>query len=163
VVAQILAPHGIRGEIKCRVVTDFPEQRFKRGNRVLVDGVAYTIQNRRIQGNVVLLRLHDVSDRAQAEALRGKEVLIRREDAVHLKEGQFFWHEVIGLSVQDATSHEVLGQVTDILETGANDVYVVKPPSGKEILIPAIKDVVLEIDPSQGRMIVQPLPGMLPP
>jgi 16S rRNA processing protein RimM len=108
----------------------------------------------------ILLKLAQVTDRDVAETLRGKEVTIRKEDAVALPAGQFFWHQVIGLSVVDVTTQQTLGRVVDILETGANDVYVVRPPQGKEILVPAIKDVVKEIDPEQGRMLIEPLPGM---
>jgi 16S rRNA processing protein RimM len=160
VVAQVLSAHGIRGELKCRVVTDFPEQRFKRGNTVLLDGVPHSIASARMQPPHILIRLNGVADRDAAQALRGKELTIRKEDAVALPDGQFFWNEVIGLSVVNATTAEVLGEVVDILETGANDVYVVRPARGREILIPAIKDVVKEIDPKQGRMVVEPLPGM---
>jgi 16S rRNA processing protein RimM len=109
-----------------------------------------------------LLRLAEVSDRDAAETLRGKDVLIRQEDAVKLPRGEFYWHEVIGLSVLDATTQQVLGTVVDILETGANDVYVVRSPLGKEILVPAIKDVVKSIDPTSGVMVIEPLAGMLP-
>jgi 16S rRNA processing protein RimM len=158
----VLAPHGIRGELKCRIVTDFPKQRFKRGNALLLGGAVHTVQSARIQGNIVLLKFADIIDRETAGTFRGTEVLIRTEDAVKLPKGEFYWHEVIGLSVLDATTQQVLGSVTDIIETGANDVYVVKPPIGKEILIPAIKDVVKSIEPSEGRMLIEPLPGMLP-
>ena len=160
-VAQVLAPHGIRGELKCRVVTDFPKQRFRRGNTVLIDRQAHVIQGARVQGGTVLLKLEDVADRDAAEALRNKEVQIRPEDAVTLPKGQFYWHQVIGLQVEDVTSHEILGNVTDIIETGANDVYVVRGERG-EILVPAIKEVVKQIDPAVGRMLIEPLPGMLP-
>ena len=80
---------------------------------------------------------------------------------MNLPKGQFFWHQVIGLRVEDAATHELLGEVVDIIETGANDVYLVRGQRG-EILVPAIKDVVKQIDPSAGRMLIQPLPGMLP-
>jgi 16S rRNA processing protein RimM len=163
VVAQVLAPHGIRGELKCRIVTDFAEKRFKRGNTLLIDNVAHTIRSARIQGQTVLLKLADIPDRTAAETFRGKEVTIRGEDAVKLPEGQFYWHQVIGLTVIDSTTQQTLGTVRDIIETGANDVYVVRPPLGKEVLVPAIKDVILSIDPSEGRILIQPLPGMLPP
>jgi 16S rRNA processing protein RimM len=161
VVAQILAPHGIRGELKCRIVTDFPRQRFKRGNTLLIDAAPHTVQIARIQGNTVLLKLVDVSDRDAAEVLRGKDVLIPREDAVKLPKGEYFWHQVIGLTVIDTSTDQVLGRVSEILETGANDVYIVKTPLGKEILVPAIKDVVQSIEPEQGRMLIVPLPGMI--
>jgi 16S rRNA processing protein RimM len=110
----------------------------------------------------VLLRLADIADRTSADKFRGKDVLIHAEDAVRLPKGQYYWHEVIGLDVVDAATQTSLGRVSDILETGANDVYVVKTPGGQEILIPAIKDVVKDIDPSLGRILVEPLTGMLP-
>jgi 16S rRNA processing protein RimM len=111
----------------------------------------------------VLLRLKEVLDRNEAEKLRGKDITIRREDAVALPAGQYYWHQVLGLTVIDASSDTVLGKVTDIVETGANDVYVVRPEHGREILVPAIKDVVLSIEPGEGRMLIQPLPGMIQP
>jgi 16S rRNA processing protein RimM len=128
---------------------------------VLIDGAPHSIQNARVQGQTVLLKLVDIVDRDAAALLRGKDVLIRSEDAVKLPEGEFYWHQVIGLAVVDVTTHTTLGTVQDILETGANDVYVVKTPLGKEVLIPAIKDVVKTIDPSAGHMLIEPLPGMI--
>ncbi len=157
----MLAAHGIRGELKCRVVTDFPARRFKRGNTVLIRGEPHTIQAARVQGATVLLKLADIADRDVAAALRGADVEVPAEQAVSLPKGQFFWHQVIGLRVEDAATHELLGEVTDIIETGANDVYIVRGQKG-EILVPAIKDVVKQIDPATGRMLIQPMPGMLP-
>jgi len=161
VVAHVLAAHGIRGELKCRVVTDFPTRRFKRGNAVVITGQSHVIQAARIQAATVLLKLEDINDRDTAAALRGAEVEVPTQEAVSLPKGQFYWHQVIGLRVEDATSHELLGEVTDIIETGANDVYIVRGQRG-EILVPAIKDVIKQIDPESGRMLIQPLPGMLP-
>ena len=75
--------------------------------------------------------------------------------------GEFFWHEVIGLEVINVTTNESIGTVSDILETGANDVYIIRGNKG-EILVPAIKDVVKLIDPAAGRMLIEPLPGLIP-
>jgi 16S rRNA processing protein RimM len=161
IVAQVLGAHGIRGELKCRVVTDFPARRFRRGRSLVIDGADHVIQAARVQGMTVLLKLEGVDDRDAAEEFGGKEVQIRAEDAVVLPRGQYFWHQVIGLRVEDAVTHESLGEVTDIIETGANDVYVIRGGRG-EILVPAIKDVVKKIDPAAGVMLVQPLPGLLP-
>jgi 16S rRNA processing protein RimM len=163
VVAQVLTAHGIRGELKCRVITDFPKQRFRRGARLLLgpERRAVTVRGARIQGNTVLLHLEEITDRTEAETLRNTEVSIKKEDAGRPPKGEFFWHEVIGLSVIDTTTDEHLGTVKDILETGANDVYVVQGKHG-EILVPAIKDVVKLIDPPAGRMLIQPLPGLIP-
>jgi 16S rRNA processing protein RimM len=162
VVAQVLAPHGIRGEVKCRIVTDFPNKRFKRGSTLFVDGVSCTLQAARVQGQTALLKFEGIADRDAAERLRGKAVQIKLDDAVALPKGQFYWHQVIGLQVQDAMTGDSLGTITDILETGANDVYVATTNTGGEFLIPAIKDVVKDIDPAQGRVLIAPLPGMLP-
>src|SRR5258708_7972532 len=104
VVAQVLGAHGIRGELKCRIVTDFPSRRFKRGNTVLISGEPHKIQGARVQGGTVLLKLEDVSDRDLAAALRGAEIEVPTEQAVSLPKGQFYWHQVIGLRVEDATS-----------------------------------------------------------
>jgi 16S rRNA processing protein RimM len=128
---------------------------------VLLDGAPHAVQSARIQGQVVLLKLTDITDRDAAAILRGKDVLISTDDAVKLPAGEFYWHQVIGLSVVDQTTNTTLGTVHDILETGANDVYVVKTPLGKEVLIPAIKDVVKSIDLETGRMLIEPLPGMI--
>jgi 16S rRNA processing protein RimM len=142
-------------------VTDFPTRRFKRGNTVVISGAPRIIQAARIQGATVLLKLENIDDRDAAAILRGAEVEVPTQEAVNLPRGQFYWHQVIGLRVEDATSHEPLGEVTDIIETGANDVYIVRGPRG-EILVPATKEVVKHIDPDAGRMLIQPLPGMLP-
>ncbi len=157
----MLSAHGIRGELKCRVVTDFPKRRFRRGTSVYIRGDAHVIEAARIQGQTVLLKLEDVADRSQAETLRGADLEVRTEDALSLPRGQFYWHQVIGLSVKHATTLEDLGTVSDIIETGANDVYVVNGPYG-EVLVPAIKDVVKRIAPDEGVMLVEPLPGLLP-
>jgi 16S rRNA processing protein RimM len=109
----------------------------------------------------VLLKLENIADRDTAAAFRGADVEVPADNDLKLPKGQFYWHQVIGLHVEDATTHEQLGEVADIIETGANDVYIVHGPRG-EILIPAIKDVLKRIDPEEGRMLVQPLPGMLP-
>ena len=96
----------------------------------------------RIQGGTVLLKFVDVADRTVAETFRGKDVLIDAAQAVKLPKGEFYWHQVIGLAVDDATTQTSLGHVSDILETGANDVYVVRTAQHGELLIPGIKDVV---------------------
>jgi 16S rRNA processing protein RimM len=163
VVAQVLGAHGIRGELKCRIVTDFPKRRFRRGAQLLLgaERTPVTVRGARMQGSTVLLQLEEISDRTEAEQFRNAELSVSPEDAVKLPKGEFYWHQVIGLTVIDGTNNETLGTVTDILETGANDVYIVRGDRG-EILVPAIKDVVKLIDPTAGRMLIEPLPGLIP-
>jgi 16S rRNA processing protein RimM len=156
----VVAAHGVRGELKIRVITDFPKQRFARNARVYIGRQQYSVGGVRMQGQFALLRLHEVTDRTTADKLRGLDVEVPTSDALPLPKGQFYWHEVIGLTVIDITSGEALGTVKDILETGANDVYVVQGKT-REILVPAIKDIVKTIDPKAGRMLIEPLPGLL--
>ena len=115
-----------------------------------------------MQGNFALLRLQEVQDRDAALALRGKDIEVPASARLPLPRGRFYWQDVIGLSVIDITNGETLGTVKDILETGANDVYVVQRADARDLLVPAIKQVVKEIDPSAGRMLIQPLPGLIP-
>lgn len=163
VIAQVLSAHGVRGELKCRVITDFPKQRFRRNAEVVLRGATRTVESARVQGDQVLLKLAGIDDRTAAETLRGAQVEVPTDAALRLPHGQFYWHQVIGLRVENATTGDYYGRVSDILETGANDVYIVRAePSGRELLIPAIQDVIKRIDPDAGRMLIEPLPGLLP-
>jgi 16S rRNA processing protein RimM len=145
--------------MKCRLVTDFPD-RFRAGAHLTLGSTIHTVEEATVRGGFVYLKFADIVDRTAAEQFRGAEVLVPTREAVRLPEGQFYWHQVIGLRVEDTRTGQTLGTVVDILETGANDVYVVRGPRG-EILIPAIKDVIKNIDPDSGRILVEPLPGML--
>lgn len=160
-VAQVVAPRGLQGELKCRLQTDFPD-RFRPG--LLVYAGSPPVQRRvvaaRVEGEAVYLTLEGVDDREAAEALRGSEVLIRRADAMPLPPGQYYWSDVVGLRVE-SPSGEPFGTVVDILQTGANDVYVVHGPRG-EILLPATREIVQEISPERGRLVADVPPGLLP-
>ena len=149
----------MRGELKCRVITDFAKQRFRKGARLFIRGQAHILSGARMQPPHVLLRFEDITDREAAAQLRGADLEVLKSEALELPEGEYFWHEVIGLRVETPAG-EALGSVSDIIETGANDVYVVHGERG-EILVPAIKDVVKAIDPPAGRMLIEPMPGML--
>jgi 16S rRNA processing protein RimM len=113
-----------------------------------------------VAGTNVFLQLDGISDRNTVEYLRGTDVLVAQADAVELPEGQFFWHQVLGLRAEDTAGHP-LGTVSTVLPTGANEVYVVRGPLG-ELLVPAIRNVVKVIAPDEGRIVIDPLPGMLP-
>jgi 16S rRNA processing protein RimM len=161
VIARVLGARGLRGELKCRIVTEFTE-RFRPRIRVFLGSAER--EHRVLAANVapphVFLKLSGVRDRTTAESLRGLEVLVAVEDAVPLPEGRFYWHEVIGLEVVDGSGN-LIGTVRDIIETGANDVYLVDGAFG-EVLVPNIEQVVRSIDVASGRMTIDPLPGMLP-
>jgi 16S rRNA processing protein RimM len=108
-----------------------------------------------------LLYLEGVEDRDQAEAQRGEEIAIPIEHARPLPEGAYYHWQILGLSVEEEGGAH-LGQIVEILETGANDVYVVRPEAGGEILLPAISSVIRRVDLGSGTMLVRLLPGILP-
>jgi 16S rRNA processing protein RimM len=149
----------VRGELKCAVLTDFP-RRFASTTRVYLgpQRQEFSVQRARLQGRFVLLKLADVDTREAAEHWRNALVVVPEHERVRLPRGHYFWEDVIGLEVH-AEDGERLGRVRDILQTGANDVYVVDTGGG-ELLVPAIKDVVQRIDPTKGEMVVRLLEGM---
>ena len=157
--AQILGPHGVVGEVMCRVLTDFPD-RFKTTREVFVgESLAMRkLERQRLIGDRVILKIEGVEDRSAAERLRGALIRVPLDQAVKLPPGTYFWHEIVGLVAQDQSGRN-LGEIVDILKTGSNDVYVVRGAQ-RELLLPAIGDVVRQIDPEQGVMIVELIPGL---
>ena len=116
------------------------------------------VERQRLHGDRVILKLAGIDDRTAAEAMRGALVRVPIEQAVELPPGSYFWHEIVGLRVQD-TRGRALGTVAEVLATGSNDVYVVRSAEG-ELLLPAIKDVVRAIDREHGVMTVELIPGL---
>lgn len=159
-IARLVAPHGVRGELAADILTDFPT-RFEPLQTVYVGANhrPYALQSTRPHRKRVLLKLGGVDSADLAEELRGNFVFVPLSEAVTLPHDQYYWHQIIGLAVHTVAGLP-LGTIVEILRTGSNDVYVVRGARG-EVLIPAIEDVVKEIDLHNGRMLVLPLPGML--
>lgn len=164
-IGRIVGMHGLNGELRVELHTDFPE-RFARGETVWLGEalVAKTIQNARDHKGMILLTLADVTSRDDAEALRHEWLFIPDDAAMELPEGEYWMHDIIGLAVVDETGQPV-GQVTDILQTGANDVYIITPVTGinrdKELLIPAIAEVVQSVDLASGTLTIRIVPGLI--
>ncbi|MDI6689068.1 MAG: ribosome maturation factor RimM [Actinomycetota bacterium] len=166
-IAQIMHPRGTEGEVKIKSLTDFPS-RFKRGLSVhitppLLYKEQLTIENVKFEGRGITIKFKGIDNRGKAEQLKGCFLRVPLEEAESLlPKGAYWFHQIIGLEVLTEEG-ESLGTITEILRTEANDVYVVSPTGkgAKEILIPAIKDVVKKIDLNQGKMIIKPLPGLL--
>lgn len=157
VVGKVLAPWGTRGELKMAILTDFPD-RFRELKRVYLGDEPWMLKGYRRHGRWVILRLEGCADRNSAEKLRGALVQIPLEEAVPLSEDEYYIYQIMGLEVWTREG-EHLGRVSEVLFTGANEVYVVKGERG-EMLVPAIEDVVREVDLEGGRLIVEPLEGM---
>jgi len=156
-IGVIVAPHGTRGDVRMQIWTHFPEH-LSDIHEVYLGDEKRPRRLRRLgasRGHATL-SLQGITDRGAAEELRGTVVRIDRAQAAPLEEDAYYHFELIGLAVETETG-EPLGTVVEIIETGANDVYVVKDAEGKETLIPALKDVVPVIDLNAGKMIVRPL------
>jgi 16S rRNA processing protein RimM len=157
VVGRVLSPHGLRGEVKVEPLTDFPE-RFERDSRLWLDGVERKVERGRPQGRSIILKLEGIDDRAKAESLRGHDLTVPEVAELPSEEGLYYLHDIIGLRVLDRHGADV-GRVADVLMTGSNDVYVIEGERG-ELLLPALDDVVLEVDVGEGRILVDPPDGL---
>jgi 16S rRNA processing protein RimM len=146
------------GEVKMALDTDRPE-RIADLRRVYLDGgdTPTRLTRSRLQGNgrEALLKFEGVNDRDAAELLRGTIVQIRGNQLPPPEEGAYFHYQILGLAAYDEEG-TLLGEVTEIIEAGEVDVYVVTAPDGRQQLYPALSDVVLDIDPTQGRMLIRP-------
>lgn len=163
---RVLRPHGVRGEVRIEVITAYPErivpeQRVYLGRDPsdLRSAVPHTVSRVRKHQHYLILQFEGVPDRNAAELLREQYVMVALEDAVPLEEGEYYLFQAIGLQVI-TTEGEVLGHVVDIIETGANDVFVVHGPRG-EVLLPDIDECVKQIDFETGTLTVHLLDGLL--
>jgi len=166
-IGKIIGAHGIAGAVRVYSYAESPECFAQQRTLVLVDGRGVT-QLRKIEWSqpykqVVRLVLEGIRHRDQADAMAGWGVYIAKKDLPPLEADSYYWSDLIGISVF-TTEGEHLGVVEQIIPTGANDVYVVKTPPGhavKEILLPAIASVVIEIDVPGRRMRVQLPEGLI--
>ena len=164
-VGRVSRPHGVRGELRVVLLTDYPGRLGQHAYFYLASPDSpeivrrYPVEKLRRHKEVLLLKLGGCDDRNGAEELRGQLVQIPTEEAVPLEEGEYYDFQLIGVKVE-AESGESLGQVVEVLKTGANDVYIVRGSWG-EVLLPAVKDVVLKLDIEARQMVVNLLPGLL--
>ena len=156
---KIVTTHGIRGEVKIMPYTDSPEllaefdRLFMGKNREEVN-----IERSRVFKNTIIAKIEGIDTPEAAEKLRNKVLYMHRDD-LELDDGTYFIQDLIGLEVRDADTSKVYGEITDVMQTGANDVYVIKG-SDREYLVPAIADVVVSTDIDGGIMTIRPLDGL---
>lgn len=156
-VGAILAPHGVNGEFKLKLHTDDPEHLLTLKRLYLGDEAKpRTVLSARMHQGNALLRVQGISTPETVEGMRGTLLSIRGADARPLAENEYFLYQMIGLEVFDEDGNR-LGRVTDLMETGANDVLVVTSDDGKDFLLPSHPDVVIAMDPAAGRLVVRPL------
>ena len=164
-IGEVLRPHGVRGELLLRLMTEYPERIGTLKTVYLgLPGetpAPYTVAGARMHRGKLLLKLAEVPDRTSAEKYRGYLVQISLGDAPPLEEDEYYLFQVLGVEVI-TTDGDVLGRVTDVLETGANDVFVVRGGPKGEVLIPDVPHVVVELDVEGRQMIVKLMDGLLP-
>lgn len=161
-VGKLTRPHGVRGEMIMEVMTDFPE-RLKPGVRLYIgpERRPVLLRSRRPHPRGALVGFEGFDNREQSGELRNQFVLVRADDRPALPEGEYYHHQLIGLQVVDERGI-ALGELVEIMQTGANDVYVVRLRAGGELLIPAIDSVILAVDLERAEIQVQLPPGLLP-
>jgi len=159
VIGEVMAPRGVHGELRVRIITDAPD-RFLDLDSVFVgqEHCRYRVRRARLHRQWALLELAGIDDRDAAEALRGQVLSISREQAIPLRADEYFTCDIIGLRVLTETDEE-LGHVTEVISTGANDVYVVRTTAG-DLLLPAIHEVILAVDIEAGLMRVSVPDGL---
>jgi 16S rRNA processing protein RimM len=153
----VRAPRGVRGELTVDLLTDSP-QRFQPGATVWAGRAAYVVRRARAHRAALLLELEGIDTREQAETLRGLLLEVPEQDLSPLREDQYYRFQILGMEVVERDG-QPLGRVEEVLDTGANDVYVVRNEEG-ELLIPAIDAVVKEVDVAGRRMVVELMAGL---
>ena len=150
---MVLGPWGRSGDVKVQPLTDDP-LRFSPGSAVYLEGRRVRVLEARNAKGRLLLRLDGIDRRTSAEALRGKLLTVPQKSVRPLHEGSYYYFQIIDMGVW-TDDGEFLGKVKEILTTGANDVYLVRNGPSKDLLVPALEGVVLEVSPSDNKMVVR--------
>ncbi len=154
---KIVNTHGIKGEVKIMPYTDFPELLCE-FDRLFLDKKEIFIERSRVAKNMVIAKIEGIDTPEQAEKLRNKILYMHRDD-LELDNDTYFIQDLIGIEVKDVDTDFVYGKITDVMQTSANDVYVIRG-NDKEYLVPAIADVVISTDIENNLMTIRPLEGL---
>ncbi|MBE5957844.1 MAG: ribosome maturation factor RimM [Lachnospiraceae bacterium] len=162
-VGVIANTHGIRGEVKVFPTTDDPK-RFKKLKSAIIDAkrekIEVKVTSARFFKNMVILKFEEFENINDVEKYKGCDLLVSRENAVKLEPGEYYIADIIGADVYLEDGSE-FGTLTDVLQTGANDVYIVKMKDGKECLIPVIPDCIIDRNIEEKKVVVHLLKGLL--
>lgn len=162
-VGVISSTHGIRGEVKVYPTTD-DNKRFKKLKNVILDYkgqyIDLEVSSVKFFKDMVILAFTDYDDINKIEKYKGCDLLVTRDNAVPLKENEYYICDLVGCNVYTENDDEI-GILEDVITTGANDVYVVKTPEGKEILLPVIKECILDVNIEDKKVIAHIMKGLL--
>ena len=164
-VGKIVNTHSLKGEVKVISSTDFEEQRFEKGTELLITRgnqvvKEVTVESYRTHKNNLLVKFVGIDSIEEAEKLKNLQIKIDSENIGELEENEYYFHEIIGCEVFDENGKS-LGEISEILTPGANDVWVIKSQKGKEILIPYIEDVVKKIDVKNKKIDIEVMEGLI--
>lgn len=162
-VGVISSTHGVRGEVKVFPTTD-DVKRFKKLKKVILDTgkeqLPLEIEGVKFFKQFVILKFRGIDNINDIEKYKGKRLLVDREHAVKLKKDEYFIADMIGMEVFTEDG-ELFGALKDVMETGANDVYIIEMSDGKEVLVPAIKQCILDVDIENRKMVIHLLEGLV--
>lgn len=160
-IGKIVATHGITGEVRVQpwcddgsAITSFESLFLDEGGKSKIE-----ILSSRVHKNVVVLKIKDIETIEQAQKMRNNILYVNRED-LNLEEGTYFIQDIIGAKVYDIDTQDYYGEIAEVLQPGANDVYRLVSEDGKQRLVPVIEDVVLDVDISGGVVKIRPLKGL---
>lgn len=158
-IGKIVSVFGIKGEVKVEPWCDSPEFICEFDTLYYKSGTPVEIERSRVHKNQALLKIKGINTPEEGVKLRGRVLYMDRDD-VELEEGAYFQQDLIGLEVKDSRDDTIYGSITDVLETGANDVYEISDSDGNRKYIPAIPDVIDKVDIENGLMLITPLEGL---
>lgn len=162
-IGVIINTHGHRGEVKIKPFTDFPERFYKMDNvKMFKDGKERLLSFATVRehNGIFIVGFKEIADMNQAMELKGGELKVKRDEVVQLPPDHFYVFDLIGLDVY-TIDNEYLGKIDEVIETGANDVYVIKKEGSKDILIPALKKLVKEVNLETKKMVVELMEGLI--
>jgi 16S rRNA processing protein RimM len=165
-VGKIVNTHGIKGEVRVISRTDFADERYKIGNTLYIfmdnalEPIEVKVKSHRVHKSFDLLSFEGYDNINLVEKFKGALLKVPESQLGELEEGEYYFHEIIGCTVVTENG-EAIGTVKEILTPGANDVWVVKGKGGKEILIPYIADVVIDVNVKEKTITIRPMEGLL--
>lgn len=154
IIGKIVAPHGVRGDIRIMPLTEKPDLFLDLDYLLLEGGKKLTVKSARFHKRMVLVTTKEITTMNDAELLRDKYIYIKAEDLPELEEDEFYVADLVGIPVYDLEGKQI-GKFKDSLSTGSNDVYVIAVPGAKDILVPAMKEYFKEINLAEKRIVVQ--------
>ncbi|MBC8567257.1 16S rRNA processing protein RimM [Mogibacterium sp. NSJ-24] len=158
-IGKIVNTVGLKGEVKVYNYSDRSEI-YENTSHIYVENDLTAVESVRVQKNMVILKLEGISDRDRAEALRGRELYVTEEDLPELPQGQYYVRDIIGMAVREENG-TFLGEVTDVIQNTAQDIFEVKKQGGKKVLIPKVDEFVLNIDIEKKEILVRLIDGLM--